>query len=647
MIRFFAIEFSRKVNRLLMLASAIGIPACGFASNTLKTSSLDKEIPVAKTRDEIPVQDRWNVEALYQNEKEWKEDFERMQGTGQPRWPHLASFRGTLSDPKSTASLLQTYFDIDRKLTKLHVYAHLRMDEDLGNDAFKSDYGMISSLGHEFQHECAWIEPELLGLSDDDYNRLISHTQLNPYRFYLERVGRMRPHVLSREMEELLALSGQALDTSSKAFGALNNADMTFAPAIDKEGKEHPLTHASYQGYLRSNDRALRKSAFQNLHKSFDAHANTLCELLQGQVQRHLFFAKARKFEGCLEAALFPHQVDTSVYENLIASVRRNLPLMHKYIALRKKLLKVSELHIYDLAVPLTADVEISMSYPKACEAVIASVAPLGTEYQKNLKKGLTEDRWVDIYENARKRSGAYSSGCYDSMPYILLNYQGNLNDIFTLAHEAGHSMHTLLSKTHQPYIYSSYPIFLAEIASTFNEQLLMDQLKTQFKGKKELAYLVNHQIEGIRSTIFRQTMFAEFELMIHKLAEEGIPLTPALLKEKYTQLCRDYYGPDLVVDPEIAIEWARIPHFYYNFYVYQYATGLSAAFAFHEKTATSPEATKKYLAFLSSGGSDYPLDLLERAGVDIRSSDPKVFPVDAAMRHFEHLIQELQRVMQ
>lgn len=620
-----------------MIGMFVCFAACGTGANVLKTKDLSK---MTKPRNEIAITDRWNVEALYANENIWKEELERLQKSG---WSEMEAYKGKLSNPQLAIAFLDLYLGISRKLEKLHVYAHLRMDEDLGNDQFKSAFGLVSSLAHEFQHASAWIEPELLSLSETDFKKLLSHPGLELYQFYLERVGRMRPHTLSEEMEELLALAAKPLQTASHSFSALNNADMIFPAALDKTGKEHPLTHASYQTYLRSPDRALRKSAFQNLHKTFDAHSNTLCELLQGQVQSHLFQSKARKFSSCVESALFPHQVDTSVYENLIQSVRRNLPLMHRYIALRKKWLQIADLHVYDLAVPLVSNVEIQMPYHEACQAVIASVQPLGKEYQQALQQGLLQDRWVDVYENERKRSGAYSSGCYDSMPYILMNYQGNLNDIFTLAHEAGHSMHSLLSHRHQPYVYASYPIFVAEVASTFNEQLLLHYLQSEIQGKKERAYLINHQIEGIRNTIFRQTLFAEFELLIHRLAEEGVPLTPTLLKEKYVQLYRDYYGPELVIDPELAIEWARIPHFYYNFYVYQYATGLSAALALHEKVTTHPAAAQDYLAFLSSGGSHYPIDLLKRAGVDMRSSDP----VDAAMRRFDQLIRELEEALQ
>jgi len=640
---FFATRFSRISKGLLTLLGVSGIFLYTVSANQLKYNDLKKDNSMAKTRNELKKQDKWNVEALYPDPQAWNAEFEAVKGgESAPRWPQIISYRGRLHDPLSVASLFDLYFGLDRKLSKLHTYAHLRMDEDLGNDLFKRDYGLISSLFHDFQHECAWIEPELLRMNEADFQRLSTHRELNPYKFFLERIGRMRPHTLSAELEELMALSGKALDASSRAFSALNNADLTFQNAVDAKGAEHPLTNGSYLSYMRSTDRALRKSAFMNLHRSFEAHANTLCELIQGQVQGHLYNAKARKFSSCLEAALFPHQIDPSVFENLIASVRRAHPVMHRYISLRKKLLALPELHYYDLMVPIVENVQVSMTYPEAVAAVVDSVGVLGKEYQHHVKEGLTQERWVDVYETPRKRSGAYSSGCYDSMPYILLNYQGTLNDVLTLAHETGHSMHSLLSRRSQPYIYAQYPIFVAEVASTFNEQLLLKELKSKAKSKQELAYLINYEIEGIRATIFRQTLFAEFEWQIHKWAEQGTPLTPALLKEFYIQLNRDYYGPELVLDKELEIEWARIPHFYYNFYVYQYATGLSAALALFEQAQKSPEARQRYLGFLSSGGSRYPLDLLSVAGVDMRSSAP----VDAAMQRFSSLLDELERCL-
>lgn len=593
------------------------------------------------SRNEVPVQDRWNVEALYPDPDAWKMDLAGVQGKEKAsKWSELAEYKGRLHDPQAAANFFESYIRLQRQLDKLHVYAHLRMDEDLGNDTFKGNYGLIASLLHEFSLATSWIEPELLSLNEEQFKRLIGDSALVPYRFHLEKIGRMRPHTLSPEQEELMALSGKALDASGKAFGALNDADLTFQPAVDSKGKEHPLSNGTYLSYLSSSDRTLRRTAFENLHRGYEAHANTLTELIQGQVQSHLFVARARKFKSCLESSLFPNQIDPSVYENLIAAVRERLPLMHKYVAMRKKLLNLTDVHIYDLYVPIVEEAEVNMSYEEARQAVIASVAPLGAPYQNALKNGLIEDRWVDAFENARKRSGGYSSGCYDSMPYILMNYHGKLKDALTLAHEAGHSMHRFLSDRDQPYLYSHHALFVAEVASTFNEQLLLKHLKSKAKSKKEQAYLINYQIEGIRGTIFRQTMFAEFELQIHKWAEEGVPLTPSRLKQLYAQLNRDYYGPDLVLDPELEIEWARIPHFYYNFYVYQYATGLSASLALFQEAMKDDGAKARYLQFLSSGGSKFPIDILKDAGVDMRKPDA----IRAAMDVFGGLLDELQK---
>ncbi len=532
---------------------------------------------------------------------------------------------------------------MERKLYKLHTYAHLRIDEDLGNDSLKENFGRISALLNDFYVEYAWVEPELLSLKDDEFHKLLENPLLKPYRFYLEKLERMRPHTLTPEMEELLALSAKALETPYKAFGALNNADLTFPAAQTESGEERELTSGTYLVYLRDRDRVLRKTAFENLHRVYEGHANAICELIQGQVQAHLFHAKAKRYRDCREAALFPRRVDPAVYDRLIASVRQGFDALHSYIGLRKKLLGLSDLHPYDLYLPLVEEVQTKMDFHEACQLVAESVEPLGAEYAGALKKGLFEEKWVDPFENKKKRSGAYSSGCYDSMPYILMNYHGTLNDVLTLAHEAGHSMHSLLSRKNQSYIYSDYPIFVAEVASTFNEQLLLKLLKERAKSKKELAYLVNYEIEAIRTTIVRQTLFAEFELQLHRWAEGGVPFTPALLKETYLALNQAYYGSELVLDRGVGYEWARIPHFYYGFYVYQYATGLSAALALFEKASNSEEAKKRYLQFLSSGGSRYPLDLLEIAGVDLKSPEP----VDAAMRKFRALVLELENLLQ
>lgn len=606
--------------------------------------SVEKKIDRVRERSEIPAEDRWNVEALYASWDAWEKDVETWaRPRAKPHWPEMDAFKGKLSDPKMVAALLEKTFLFDRHLSKLYTYAHLRHDEDVSAEVPNKAYTRMVSFLYEFREELSWVEPELLSLDDKTLQALLDADAVKEYRVHLEKIIRFKPFTLSSEMEKLMALSGKALETAQRAFGVLNNADLKFASVTDSQGNLREVSHGKYGLYLRSPDRLLRKAAFCSVHDSFLSYENTLCELIQGQMQRHVFEKRARGYTSCLQSALFPHQVDESVYTSLIAAVHKNLPALHRYAALRKRLLGYDELHLYDVYVPIVSDVNLSMNYKEAEEIVIDSVHPLGKEYQEILRKGLTVDRWVDRYENARKRSGAYSSGCYDSSPYILMNFQGTLNDVLTLTHEAGHSMHTYMSSKHQPYQYSQYPIFLAEVASTFHEELLLQHLMKKVGSKEEKAYLINQKIDDIRATFFRQTMFAEFELKMHEWVEQDIPLTPMLLKQEYRALNQKYYGPDLVIDNEIDIEWARIPHFYYNFYVYQYATGLSASCALAQKVLSEGEsARKKYLEFLSSGSSKYPLETLALAGVDMRTCGP----VDALIQRFTQLVDELEKTL-
>lgn len=586
--------------------------------------------------------DQWNVKAIYPTLEEWKKEFTKVQGKLEsPHWPALAQFKGRLQEGAQVVlQLIQAVLDLDQKLSKLYTYAHLRHDEDVGHDAHKEGFLRIVGLLQDFRQETCWIEPELLALSDNQLKTLLNAPELKPYKFYLEKIIRLKPHTLDTEKEELLAHASMALDAAERAFGAFNNADLKFPNVKDSAGKEHELTHGKYSVYLRSHDRVLRKNAFLTLHRSFAAYENTLCELVNGEVQKHYFNAKVRNFSSCLEAALFPHNIDKKVYLNLIATVRKHLPALHQYMEFRKKALKVDELHLYDMSVPLIADADIKMEFEEAAKFIVESMAPLGTVYQKIMEKGFFEEGWVDRYENDRKRSGAYSSGCFGTMPYILMNYFGEYNSITTLAHEAGHSMHSYHSWKNQPYQDASYPIFVAEVASTFNEELLLRHFKSGMQDPQKIAYLINQGLEGIRNTFFRQVMFAEFELKIHELVEKSVPLTPQLLKTEYRKLVSDYFGPAVTIDDEVDIEWARIPHFYYNFYVYQYATGIAAAHALVEKV--SKNGPEKYLKFLSSGGSRFPLDLLEIAGVDMRSPAA----LEAIIAHFGALTEDLQKAL-
>jgi len=599
-----------------------------------------------KIRQEVALEDRWNIEAFYPTQQAWEEALKCFVPDPQqiPHWPALQVYQGTFEqEPGKLKEALEVMMMIDRELSKLYTYAHLRHDENISDPEFKKSYEQILALTHAFAQETAWFQPELLALPERLLNQYLASPILANYRFYLEKMIRMKKHTRSSEEEKLLALAGQALQTSYKAFSAINDADFSFSPVVDSHGENRPLSHATYGIYIREQDRLLREHAFKEYHKKYHRYENTLCELLTGQVQSHFFQARSRHFSSCLEASLFPKNIDISVYHALIHAVRERLEVLHRYMQLRKRVLGLDEMHLYDVYVPLTSTVDIRMSYIEAEQIVIESVAPLGSEYQEDLRKGFREERWVDRYENQSKRSGAYSSGCFDSMPYILMNYQNLLRDVFTLAHEAGHSMHSLYSRKTQPYQYSDYPIFLAEVASTFNEDLLTRLLIKRSQSPHEKIFLLNQKIEDIRGTLFRQTMFAEFELLIHQYVEQGIPLTPQLLKQEYRQLNQAYFGPPTLIDQDIEIEWARIPHFYYNFYVFQYATGISAALALVDKVLNGNDKDRHaYLSFLKGGSSQYPIEMLKMAGIDMTSPAP----VRAAIQMFDQLLTQLEQLL-
>ncbi len=596
-------------------------------------------------RKDVAKGDTWNVEALYPTLAAWEKDLKTVcKAKKPPFFPEIKHFQGTLAtSAKQLKAALDAFFGTERKLRKLYTYAHLRHDEDIADETYKKAYDQITNLYHAFAQESSWLQPEILAIAPATLKKYVKDSKLKEYDFFLEQVVRLKPHTLDEKEEKLLALADQALDAPHRAFSAISDADFKFGEILDKNGKKMPLTHASFGLYLRSQDRTLRKNAFTTLLGKYQQYENSLTELTSGQMQKHLFHARARNYDSCLDAALFPKNVDTKVYHALIDAVHENIGALHKYMKLRKKVLGLKEMHLYDAYVPLVDSFDMKLSYKEGEELVIDSVAPLGSEYQEALKTGLKTGRWVDRYENLNKRSGAYSSGCYDSMPYILMNYKGILRDVFTLAHEAGHSMHSLLSRKTQPYHYSDYTIFVAEVASTFNEELLMTKLIQKAKTKKEKAFLINEKLEDIRATLFRQTMFAEFELFMHNQVEKREPLTPALLKKEYERLNRYYFGKEVAIDPLVASEWSRIPHFYYGFYVYQYATGISAALALANRVLTGGKKERQdYLNFLQSGSSDYPIELLKKAGVDMRTKEP----VTKAIQKFSSLTDELEALL-
>ena len=590
---------------------------------------------MGKERSAQATEDTWDLAPLFVDQNEWEKKFNSIK---QNFCQDIVDFKGKLKEGVQTIKkIFDLNFATEQELMRLYTYAHLRHDEDIAHETHKSAHDRISALLYQFSEATAWLEPELLSMPVDELHSLAKADELIDYAHILDRILRRKPHTLSAREEELLALAGKSLEASQKSFGALNNADLKFPPVKDSEGKEHEVTHSLAGVYLRSPDRELRKNAFMSLNGTFSDFENTCCELLNGAVQKHIFEAKARRYDNALHAALFPHQIDTAVYTNLVDATHKHLDKLHAYVDLRKKLMNLDTVHAYDLYAPISKAVDMQFPYDKAVDLILEAVQPLGPSYCAVLERGFKEERWVDRYENMRKRSGAYSSGCYESYPYMLLNYQEHLNDVMTLAHEAGHSMHTYFSNQSQPYHHSHYSIFVAEVASTFNEELVFRHLLKNAQSVEEKRFLILQKLDGIRATFFRQVQFAEFELQIHEMAEKDIPLTPATLRKAYRELNQNYFGNSFTVDPELEAEFMRVPHFYYNFYVYQYATGISAAFALVEQVLK--EGARRYLDFLSAGGSDYPLEVLKTAGVDMCSSQP----IDALMTRFDTLMHDLK----
>jgi oligoendopeptidase F len=587
--------------------------------------------------------DTWDLTPLYPSSVDWKKDLEEEASTqySELTAPYIAA--KTLTE-EQLFDLFTLYFRLERRLKKLYTWAHLYHDQDTANDEAKQALQRITSRYHDFSESFSWMEPKILSHTAEQLSAFVSSKKLEPYKTLLERLLRLKPHTLPAEQEALMAMSGRALEAASKAFSAINDADFRFADVKDTSGTTHPLTHATYGVLLRSPDRTLRQHAFETLHSTYRSYENTLTELLSGQAQQHLFQARARGYSSCLEAALFPNNIPVSVYHNLINTVRSRISVLHTYLRLKRKALHLTKLAPWDLYAPLTEEAHTIYPFEEAVQLTLDAAQPLGPSYVQRLRDGLSMCRWVDRYENQNKRSGAYSSGCYDSPPYILMNYKGQLRDVFTLAHEAGHSMHSDSSRR-QPYHYSDYAIFVAEVASTFNEELLSNELLRRNKDNPKVrAAILNEKLEDLRATLFRQTLFAEFELFVHERAERGEPITPTILGQKFRELNQFYYGEEIEFPEVFDAEWSRIPHFYYNFYVYQYATGISAANALVARVLGGGEQERnQYLAFLQGGCSAFPIDLLRNAGVDMCSAAP----IESALHRFSSLIGEFSAALQ
>lgn len=575
-------------------------------------------------RDQVRKEDRWHIEALYACDADWEHDFE----TAKEMPEEIASYSGKLDSPDTLAEALRTWFAANRRMEKLWVYAHLRSDEDLSNSHYERMRERARSLYTELDTAGSYLAPEILSLNVETVQEWMTEDALAPYRVWLQEILRHKPHILSRDEERLLSMASEPLATFGNIFSVLKNVDLAARlPQVeDEKGQMRQLTHASFLNLLRSKDRGVRKAAYDRYYAEYRGNRQTISTTLDGMVKAHIFEARARDFFSALEAALFEDNVTTSVYNALISAVHDSLPVFYGYMALRKHLLNLDPMHMYDIYVPAVPKVTAEYTYEEAVEMICQALGPLGTEYVTSLRQGLSSG-WVDRYENVGKRSGAYSSGCYDSMPYILMNYTGDLDAVFTLAHEAGHSMHSWYSNRNQPYPLADYRILVAEVASTVNESLLTHHLLSIARDDATRAYLIDRYLDSFRGTLFRQTMFAEFEKMIHTQSEEGQPLTADGLDEAYYALVKRYFGDSVAFDEEdaaIAWEWSRIDHFFYNFYVYKYATGMSAAVAIASRILREEKgALDDYIAFLKSGRIKYPLELLKDAGVDLTTPQP------------------------
>ena len=593
-----------------------------------------------KTRDEISSEYKWNIEDMYQNEADWALACQKAEALGES----FTSYAGRLSE---SADLLQAAMkDKDTVwllVEKAFVYARMKKDEDTRVSKYQTMADQAQSLIAKIAAKMSFFTPELLEIPEEKLLGFLSENkELAVYEHVIRDTLRQKKHVLSKTEENLMAKFRELTSATNDIFSMINNADIRFGSIIDEDGAEVELTHGRYSTFLESSDRRVRKEAFEKMYAAFIAQRNTLATTYNYNTKTDVVMTGIRKYASSLEAALSGDNIQSEVYDNLISVVNENLPLIHRYVELRRRALGVEDVHMYDLYTPLVEAPKADIPYEEALHIMEEGLAPLGTDYIDNLKKGISS-RWIDVYENEGKTSGAYSFGSYDSMPYVLLNYNGRLKDVFTIAHEMGHSMHSYYTRSTQPFVYGGHSIFTAEVASTVNENLLMLDLIKKETDPNRKKYLLNLYIEEFRTTLFRQTMFAEFERETHKEVENGGVLTAEWLSEAYLALNKKYFGDKMIYDPEIAMEWARIPHFYNAFYVYKYATGFSAAAALAERILSEgPPAVNDYLAFLKSGECDYPIELLKLAGVDMSSPEP----IKKAMKTFESLLLQLEELV-
>ncbi|MBJ2316327.1 oligoendopeptidase F [Enterococcus faecium] len=598
------------------------------------------EVKQLPKREELPENLTWDLTKIFSSDQEFDEKYLELSEELKQSEKH----KGTLDQGASQfLNAIEFVLRVYRQTEVIYVYAHLKNDQDTGNTDYQALYARASSLFSKVSEAVSWFEPEILQLSDDQiWQYFKEEPKLEVYRHYIQQIVDNRAHVLSAEQESLLAGAGEIFDASSDTFAVLNNADLVFPTIEGENGEIVQLSHGVYGQLLESTDRRVREAAFKGLYSVYEQFRNTFASTLGTHIKGHNFKAKVRNYSSAREASLSNNHIPESVYDTLVDVVNKHLPLLHRYMELRKRLLEVEKLHMYDLYTPVLGEAPITFTYEEAKEKASEALKPMGEEYMAIVEKAFSE-RWIDVVENKGKRSGAYSSGSYDTNPYILLNWHDTLDQLFTLVHEMGHSVHSYFTRSNQPYVYGDYSIFLAEIASTTNENILTEYLLETEKDPRVRAYVLNHYLDGFKGTVFRQTQFAEFEHFMHTEDEKGVPLTSEYLSDSYGKLNAKYYGPAVEEDPEIKFEWSRIPHFYYNYYVFQYSTGFSAASALAKKILNQePEALENYLAYLKAGNSDYPVEVMKKAGVDMTQAAY----IEDAMSMFEQRLNELEELI-
>lgn len=589
--------------------------------------------------DRTSIEDKfkWNIDTMYQSNESIKDDIDKVNSIIE----ELKSYKGKISSSKENLyKVLSNSEKASRILQNLYVYTHMKQHEDTRNNENQARATKAEMLSTELSMATSYIVPEIIAMDENKLKEYLEYEKLSFYKKYVDEILRDKPHTLTEKEEEILAAVSDLSTVPENVYEMFSFADLKFPEIKGEDGKDIRITHGNYSTFLKSKDSRVRKDAFEAVYSTYEDYKNTFASTLYGGIKSEIFYSKMRNYKSAIESSLFQDDISVDVYYNLISAVDENLDILNRYVDIRKKYLNIDEMHMYDLYVPITSNFDMKITYEEAQDIILNALKPLGEEYLSIVKRAFNE-RWIDVYENEGKQGGAYSWGSYDSSPYILMSYKDDLNSLFTLIHELGHSMHSYYSKHNQEYLYSSYKIFVAEVASTLNELLLVNYLLENSSSKEERIYLLNYYLEQFRTTVYRQTMFAEFEKITHERVEAGEPLTAKEFTDIYYDLNKKYYGKSCIVDEEIGLEWARIPHFYSNFYVYKYATGFSAASALSEKILNEGKsAVEKYIEFLKSGGSDYPLNQLRAAGVDMEKKES----IEKALDVFKELVEELER---